>query len=443
MMGIYGKLPSHGDFVRRGLPQSFVVPWDQWLQTVLESARESLGGEGFAAAWDAAPGWRFQLLPGVCGDAGVAGVLLPSRDSVGRRFPLTLASLAAAGLAPPARDWYDEVEMLGQAGRDRGDSIDALLAALPGDLVTTGAVPAIKPSAASWWTRDGRSWGLSALPSKSQFRTMLLQGAREQGDVRWMASAASHPGTVRTRNEDAFVDRSDIGLWAVADGAGGHEAGDVASAAVVAALAAIPTGLSAAEVLAQVRLRLDGVHADLQRRASGHAGRSPGPATTVVVLMVQGDHFACLWAGDSRAYLIRQGTMCQVTRDHSLVQEMVESGLIAPGEAEGHPQANIITRAVGSQDALQLDKVSGRLLPGDLLLLCTDGLFKAVTESDIARILATGAGPEELLEHALQASARDNITMLLVAAPAEAHLAKDREYGRMSVAHAGQRSADL
>jgi serine/threonine protein phosphatase Stp1 len=412
MTGVYGKLPSYGDFMRRGLPQSFIVPWDAWLQTVVGAAREALGEE-FAALWDAAPGWRFSLPPGLCGDDAVAGVLLTSQDSVGRRFPLTLAAPIRPGQAHPGEAWYAAVEDAGRGARDRHDSIDALLATLPGQLQGAGEAADDGLPAAGWWTPDGRRWALSALPSVTQFRMMLQPAPRNDGEGRRVARGISHPGTVRTRNEDAFVDRSDIGLWAVADGAGGHDAGDVASAAAVAALAAIPAGLSAAEVLAQVRLRLDEVHTELQRRAASSVNGAIA-ATTVVVLMARGDHFACLWAGDSRAYLLRDGAMSQVTHDHSLVQEMVESGMLAPDEAEGHPQANVITRAVGSQEALELDKVTGRLQPGDMLLLCTDGLFKALPESQIAQMLAAGSEPEQLLERAIQAGARDNVTALVV-----------------------------
>jgi serine/threonine protein phosphatase PrpC len=225
--------------------------------------------------------------------------------------------------------------------------------------------------------------------------------------------AVSHCGTVRKRNEDAYVSRPDIGLWAVADGAGGHGAGDVASAAAVAALADLPVGLSAAEVLAQVRLRLGAVHTELHEIGAASAqGRTP--ATTVVVLLARGEHFACLWAGDSRAYLMRGGTLSQVTRDHSLVQELVDAGALPAEDAESHPQANVITRAVGSDMALELDKVSGRIQTGDKLLLCTDGLFKALSEVEIAEVLAAGAGPDELLQMALEKGARDNVTAVVV-----------------------------
>jgi protein phosphatase/serine/threonine-protein phosphatase Stp1 len=224
-----------------------------------------------------------------------------------------------------------------------------------------------------------------------------------------LSRAVTHPGTVRPRNEDSFVDRPDIGLWAVADGAGGHGAGDVASAAVAAALEELPPGLSAAEMLAQLRLRVAAVHAELQSRAQAEgAGRIM--ATTLVALLARGGHYAC----DSRAYLLRDGQLLRLTRDHSLVQELVDQGLLAADQAESHPQANIITRAVGAHGELELDKVSARIAPGDLFLLCSDGLFKALEEGEIAALLATGQGPEALIEAALARGARDNVTAVAI-----------------------------
>jgi type VI secretion system ImpM family protein len=414
MTGVYGKLPSYGDFVRRELPQSFVQPWDAWLQLCLGELRDTFGPD-LAPLWARAPVWRFRLPAGACGDAAVAGVMLTSEDSVGRLFPLTLAAVLAADESPPNEDWYTALESSGLAGRDQGDTVDVLLATLPpasagGSHSSREGVP--DPG---WWTVGGRRWRLQGLPTAAQFRGLLEDEMPASGaGARLICKAASHRGTVRTRNEDAFVDRGDIGLWAVADGAGGHGAGDVASAAAAAAVADIPAGLSAAEIMAQVRLRLGAVHADLQRRASAN-GATDIMATTIVVLMARGDHFACLWAGDSRAYLLRDGALVQMTHDHSLVQEMVESGALAAEDAEKHPQANVITRAVGSLEvALNLDKVSGRIQPGDVLLLCTDGLFKALRETEIAQILAAGEGAEQLIERALQHGARDNVTALVV-----------------------------
>jgi protein phosphatase/serine/threonine-protein phosphatase Stp1 len=231
-----------------------------------------------------------------------------------------------------------------------------------------------------------------------------------------VSDAATHPGTVRPRNEDAFVDRADIGLWAVADGAGGHGSGDVASAAIAAALQDLPPGLSAAEMLAQVRLRIGAVHAALQAQADARGGHGI-IASTVVVLLARGGHYACLWAGDSRAYLLRAGLLTRITRDHSLVQEMVERGELDEAAAEAHPQANIITRAVGARGALELDKVSARIQAGDRFLLCSDGLFKALTEQDIAARLAADEASATLLSAAVACGARDNVTAVTVRAP--------------------------
>jgi len=230
-----------------------------------------------------------------------------------------------------------------------------------------------------------------------------------------VADAATHPGAVRSRNEDSLVHRPDLGLWAVADGAGGHGAGDVASRAVAAALEAIPPGLSAAEMLAQARLRLADVHAELQAQAAA-LGASRIIATTVVLLMVRHGHFACLWAGDSRAYLLREGILQRVTRDHSLVQEMVDRGTLTEAEAESHPQANVILRAVGAAGELVLDKVSGRIEPGDRLLLCSDGLFKALSEEELAAMLLEDAGAGAVIDAAVAHGARDNVSAVLLRA---------------------------
>ena len=224
-------------------------------------------------------------------------------------------------------------------------------------------------------------------------------------------------GAVRKHNEDAFVSRPEIGLWAVADGAGGHASGEVASGMLADVLGALPSGLSAAEMLNACRAGAGAVH-DALRRDAAQRGHGAIVASTLVILVVSGGHFACLWAGDSRAYLLRHGAMQQITSDHSLVQELVEQNLIRPDQAETHPQANVITRAVGGDDdVLVLDKVSGQLLPGDRFLLCSDGLNKALPADALARLLAGdgGLGPAaELIAAALEHEASDNVTAVVV-----------------------------
>ncbi len=185
VLGLHGKLPAHGDFVRRGLPGRFCEPWDAWLRQGVAAARASLGEPGFEAAWDAAPAWRFLLPPGACGLERVAGVLLPSRDQVGRRFPLTLATLAppegAAVSWPPPGTWFAALEGAALAGRDGGLNADALAALLPatweappGDTLP-GEIPA-----PGWWTADsvagpGLVWPLPGLPAPADFVLLLEQ----------------------------------------------------------------------------------------------------------------------------------------------------------------------------------------------------------------------------------------------------------------------------
>ncbi|MEO3473460.1 type VI secretion system-associated protein TagF [Roseomonas sp. CAU 1739] len=130
LTGLFGKVPAHGDFVRRGLPTSFVGPWDSWLQDGMATARERLG-DRWAERWDGAPPWRFALPAGACGPDAVAGVMLPSEDMVGRRFPITLAALLAPGDAVPGPAWFAALEAAALAGRGGQADADALAAAIP------------------------------------------------------------------------------------------------------------------------------------------------------------------------------------------------------------------------------------------------------------------------------------------------------------------------
>jgi serine/threonine-protein phosphatase Stp1 len=212
-----------------------------------------------------------------------------------------------------------------------------------------------------------------------------------------------------------------LGLWAVADGAGGHDAGEVASAMLRDALAAIPAGLAGTDLVGRVRQAVGDTHTALVEEAA-RRGPSTVIASTIAVLLVRGEHFACLWAGDSRVYLLREQQLQQVSRDHSLVQELVDAGLLRPEDAEHHPRANIITRAVGAgPNALELDKVTGRVEPGDRFLLCSDGLFKAMGEIAVESVLISDGAEESspaerLIAAALANHASDNVTAIVVAA---------------------------
>ncbi|HEY6433631.1 MAG TPA: protein phosphatase 2C domain-containing protein [Acetobacteraceae bacterium] len=247
--------------------------------------------------------------------------------------------------------------------------------------------------------------------------------------IRVLSSSLTHVGAVRSHNEDALVDRPDLGIWAVADGAGGHQAGEVAAGMIVEALCGVPPGLSAAEALAEIRTRIDTVHRALLHEA---ARRGPGVAiaSTAVVMCVRGTHYACLWAGDSRAYCLRNGELFRVTHDHSLVQELVDAGVIGEHESEGHPQANVITRAVGAGDeeTLLLDKAMDTLEPGDRYLLCSDGLTKSVPERDIAAELSENRddAARRLIEIALERQVNDNVTAIVLDVVAESPAPDDQ-----------------
>jgi len=236
--------------------------------------------------------------------------------------------------------------------------------------------------------------------------------------TRYRSAGRTDPGAKRTHNEDTFVDRANAGLWAVADGAGGHEAGEVASGMIRDALLAIPDGLPAGRMLGEVRQRIALVHETLLE--AGAARNNATIASTLVVLILRGDHFACLWAGDSRLYRLRAGTLEQVSRDHSLVQELVDAGAVRPEDAESHPRANVITRAVGAgEEELEIDKTTDRVLPGDRFLLCSDGLSKCLPASEIAVLLGLpdiAQVPDMLIAAALARQATDNVTAVVVEA---------------------------
>lgn len=231
-----------------------------------------------------------------------------------------------------------------------------------------------------------------------------------------VSGAATHVGCVRKLNEDSYLDRADLGLWAVADGMGGHDAGDHASQLTVAALDQIPQPVSAPTFLSGVKAALQSANGQLREEA---AGRGPGRiiASTVVTLLAFGQHYACVWAGDSRLYRLRDETLQQISRDHSHVQEMIDRQLLSPQEARNHPYSNVVTRAVGAADELEVETCHDRLRPGDLFLLCSDGLTKELEDDEIRAILMRESlfdAPYALIESAVAHGASDNVTVVAV-----------------------------
>jgi serine/threonine-protein phosphatase Stp1 len=225
----------------------------------------------------------------------------------------------------------------------------------------------------------------------------------------------THVGCRRRMNEDAVLSRPELGVWAVADGMGGHEAGEVASALVVEGLAGLDGGLALPQRAAAAGRVLEGVNEALMTLAGGR--RTIG--STVVAVLADERAFVCLWAGDSRVYRVRAGGLQRLTRDHSLVQELVDLGEINAAEAEGHPNANVITRAVGADATLKLDLVEGDVRPGDVFLLASDGLTRLISDDELRTGLqAEGleATADRFLDTCLERGAPDNVSLVILRA---------------------------
>ncbi len=487
-VGFYGKLPSHGDFLRRRVSDAFVGVWDAWLQECVAASRDALA-DRWLVVYLTSPAWRFVCAPGACGPSPVAGVMVPSVDRVGRYFPLTLVAelpreVSLIGVPAGAEAFFESAERLAvdalSADRLDFETFDQQVGQLAETLAGVARTPQIvlDPSADAilggdgaarwqlpigaasqlrlafqhlvaqrltalynpfvlWWTEGSSMVEPSCLldrglPHPDSFAALLDGGWNDRGwgaipvrlevaptpDVliddatapRFRSAAASHVGRVREINQDAFVERPEVGIWTVADGVGGHGHGEVASRMVCDAIADIIPGASFADLIETVRERLAGVNEYLVRQAARlpAEGRS---GSTVVVVLARASRCAVLWAGDSRVYRWRGGHLTQITRDHSAAA----AGTANAGET------NAITRAVGGEATLELDTIDDRVHVGDRFLLCSDGLTREVPEAQIRVWMEQPdirAAVDGLIGAALEGGGRDNVTALIVEARA-------------------------
>jgi serine/threonine protein phosphatase PrpC len=195
---------------------------------------------------------------------------------------------------------------------------------------------------------------------------------------------------------------------------GGHEAGDVASAMVTESLLNLPTVNGLDELVECAIAALQDVNEDLIELAGDNGKKSIG--STVVGLAIADGQFRCFWAGDSRAYRLRGNEITQLTRDHSLVQDLVDMGMLKPDEAEGHPNSNVITRAVGVAKDLRIDTVSGDVKAGDQFLLATDGVTRVVDDQEMAAELSSNrpaVAAKKLIDTVLSRGAPDNASLII------------------------------
>jgi len=229
------------------------------------------------------------------------------------------------------------------------------------------------------------------------------------------SASHSHVGMVRQVNEDACLDAVDAGLWVVADGMGGHAAGDFASSLIVDTLRGIRPEPALPAYVQALRAGLEQVNAALRQETARRGVGTMG--STLVLLAARGANATCLWAGDSRLYRLRAGQLAAISHDHSYVQELLDHRQLSEAEAREHPMANVVTRAVGAQDRLELSAVELEVRPGDCFLLCSDGLNKTVEDHELREVLGN-AGPYEvvrsLVHLGLTRGAPDNITAVVV-----------------------------
>jgi type VI secretion system protein ImpM len=449
------------------LSTTFVQTWENWLQASLRTSQRVLDAR-WLDIYLSSPIWRFVLQANVCGEYAWAGVLMPSVDGEGHYFPLTLATWIHASQAREkffhqAKTWFNELEhiALSTLSDDFGIAqLDQSLRDLPPLRVRTSLFwrhfSLKNHPGNSYWRVSGYDphtpdlKTFEELPRPVDFVTLLNPLASQKKNVaaatapsspgedtssertqavcqqskapsgqhpaslRWRSWALTDVGMRREINEDAFLNKPEAGLWVVADGMGGHSAGDVASRTVTRRLDEPSPENSLADLEQHTRAVLQAVNTELLELA---AQMGPGHVvgTTVVTLLASGDACAALWAGDSRLYRHRKGTLKQLTVDHSMAVEMAKAHNELP---DGYGD-NIVTRALGADPVLELDRIAFKARPGDHYLLCSDGLTKEIHPSEIEAIFNAEEGQQKLrklVDLALERQARDNVTVILASA---------------------------
>lgn len=231
-----------------------------------------------------------------------------------------------------------------------------------------------------------------------------------------LGEAISHTGLVRPGNEDYFILDTELGLLAVADGMGGHRAGEVASYLALQALKEELLNNQAGESLSGLMAAAAFANEVVLRSSLSNRGHE-GMGTTMTAIWVVGSRGFLVHIGDSRAYLYRDGQLQHLTDDHSYVGELVRCGSLTLDEARHHPRRNVLTRALGTEEKVTIDGREVELKPGDHLLLCTDGLYEVISDVEIQTIIGRKRDLQvtvrELLDLALERGGPDNITVVL------------------------------
>lgn len=229
--------------------------------------------------------------------------------------------------------------------------------------------------------------------------------------------AITHRGAVRQLNEDAHVEINSHNLWVVADGMGGHEAGEVASQLVVDVIRTQVEKFKLEDLnVSDIVKAIEDANKQLTEYSAQYLSNKTA-GSTVTALFVKNERYYILWVGDSRAYLLRNSKLTQISRDHSQVNDLIDEGVISVEEAKNHPLSNVITRAVGVMDEVKVDVVEGDINTGDIFLLCSDGLTGELSDEEICLSLEPSSIIDSgmaLMHSSLVRGAKDNVTCILV-----------------------------
>lgn len=437
-IGFFGKVPSHGDFVASGVSPAFREALDLWLQAGLEMSRETLGPQ-WKDQFETMPIWRFVVPHGIWGPATHVGVLLPNADRVGRRFPLVVAAQLGDYREDPRRlcfdsTWFTAAEALAETSLTEEFDLAGFPAAIKRlrlpharDAEDGGHEESASrfAHATLWWTilpetRKAHGFSTDGVPTPADFMKLLefgspaLANSTEEEPVSTETamvatvpempsetivverSYATHPGTRHAVNGDALlVSRAPL-LLAVADGIGDDVRAKEAAKTIANAVSATMAQETLADLVQEVKGKLGRAQGLLQASPAG----ADEPRASVVVLAGVGDDFAVIWAGDARCYLMRDGTMRALTRDH------VEVGL-----------RRRLSRSVGGARQLVPDVMTDSFRSGDRLLLCSAPLARVLDERAIAGIVAAtsvAGAASALIQESLIAGTRENVSAIVL-----------------------------
>ncbi len=233
---------------------------------------------------------------------------------------------------------------------------------------------------------------------------------------RYGVSWRTHMGLVRSINEDRLLVNAEQGIFAVSDGMGGHMRGDIAAQMVVDALAEVSASADHRQTSEAVRQAIGKANTDICKQALAE-GVDATMGATVSALVVSGNRYSCLWAGDSRIYLLRNNKLSRLTNDHSVTQDLIDRKLIKESQRNSHPQACVITRAIGVSSALDIAMTSGDALPDDRFLICSDGICGTLDDNEICQIMVGSIeerAADDLVDAVINLGAKDNLSFILV-----------------------------